>query len=487
MYRIIIAFVLGWAMLIGGTSATAGIAAADPGGTTTTQATEDARSYDVTASVDYKKGVAQVTEKVHYLNQTGQSLETIAFTVVSNAHGAFRLDGTTVNGQQAVASIGSGPSDATLEVVLPGPLENGVSVDVEIAFRLVLPQQKNIRLGKHDHVISLANWLPTVQVFENGDWPRYPYIETGDAFYSEMARYAVDITFTNTGEALTVASSGQEVSRTVDGSNVRYVLVGTNMREFAVMASERYQRSSTMVGATEVIHYYVPKDAKHAEAVLETTAAALAWGNEHLGTYPHPTMTVVEGMDATGGGQEYSALFVLASGDYNADKVYFNYLIAHETMHMWFYWLVGNNQVTEGWSDESLACFLGYQYVKSVMPEDFQTIWAGAVVGYYESGLKKYGYLPLDSSVYDFVDDEHSYRVSYRQGAIFQNEVMTRMGEDAYYAMMKQYVSDEIYGISTTVEYLQRIVAALPGTTEEKQALIRKYFSEETTTAVFGS
>jgi hypothetical protein len=73
-----------------------------------------------------------------------------------------------------------------------------------------------------------------------------------------------------------------------------------------------------------------------------------------------------------------------------------------------FYWRVGNNQVTQGWLDESLACFRGYQFVKSQMPEDFASIWRAHLIDYYNAGAKKYGYLPLDSTVYDFAHDEHS-------------------------------------------------------------------------------
>ena len=484
MRKVITAFILGWALVIGG-SVTASAAI-------TTSNT--APHYDVTATLDYKKAMAQVTEKVTYVNQTEQSLNTIAFTVVSHAYGAFRLDSAKVAGATAPATIGPLPRDATLEVTLvneagePASLAPNATVVVEITFRLDLAQQKNIRLGRHDHVITLANWLPTVQVFddETDDWPRDPYIETGDAFYSEVAQYDIDLTVTNTSAALTLASSGTLVTpRVVTGTSVSYVLEGANMREFAVLVSERYQTMSTMVGDTKVIHYYVPKDAKQAQAVMDTTVAALKWGNEHLGIYPYPTLTVAESMDGTGGGQEYSALFTLASGDYNADKVYFNYLIAHETMHQWFYGMVGNNQVTEGWMDESLATFLGYQFVKLRMAEEFPTIWANAVVGYYDSGVKKYGYLPLDSSIYDFVNDEHSFRVSYRQGAIFQDAVMTQMGEGVYYAMMQDYVADETYDISTSTGYLKRIIAALGGDTAANRALIGKYFSSAATAAAF--
>lgn len=445
-------------------------------------------SYEVEAAVDYQTAIVTVSDQIHYANNTRSALDRISFTVVpaSRPYGNFQLEGSWVNGRVAEASIGAGDTDGSLDVKLDTPLEPGAAVDIKIKYRLALGDAPDIRLSRSNNIIHLGNWLPTVKAVSGNGWPRDRYIDTGDAFFAEAADYQVRLTVLNTTDKLLLASSGTQSSRTVDGSTVKYAIEGKKMREFALTMSENYQMSSQQVGATKVMSYYLPGQKVEAEAMLQTAAAAVAWGNSHLGTYPYPTLTIAEGSDPEGGGQEYSSMFIVGSGDYTFDDLqYFRYLIAHETYHEWFYWLVGNDQINEPWLDESLATFMGYQYVKSVMPDEFEAIWRDHVIGYYNEGLAAYGYLPLDSSIYEYVDDEHSYTVLYRQGALFHDEVKAILGEEKYYGMIKAYVDDQAGRLSTTDGLLKRVIAALPGDVPWKRTLIRKYFSEQTTDAAF--
>jgi len=441
---------------------------------TPAQAAETRPRYDIQAAFDYTNYTAEVVERVRYVNRTGARLATVAFDVVPTGYDAFRLLGAKVNGAP-VRTILDG---ASLELVLPRPLAPGSAVDLQIDYQLPVPNQTNIRLGHHNGVVYLGNWYPTLQVFDQakGDWPRYPYVEEGDAFYSEAADYAVTLDFVNAPANLTVAHSGRLVSKVGD----HYVLSGERMREFAVTFSDLYLTSSKKVGATTILTYYLPNETAGAAYVLDTAAKAVEWGNEHLGPYPYPTLTIAEGIDPTGGGQEYSSMFILASGDYNGYKgSYFYYLVAHEIYHEWFYWLVGNDQVEYGWLDESFGCYLGYQFVKEVMGDqfDFATIWQANVIDYYDSGVKKWGYVPLDTIVYDYANDEHIFRVQYRQGAIFQEEVRSRLGDAAYYQMLREYISANRWGIASSTDLLERILYRLP---VDGPGLIRSHFSQGT-------
>ncbi|WP_374335226.1 M1 family aminopeptidase [Leeia sp.] len=452
------------------------------------QAQTDSTRYDIEATVDYKAATVTVKENVHYTNRTKQPLSTVAFTVVAAAepYRAFKLSEARVNGQTSRATLGKGQQDGGLDVALPKALKPGESVEVQLNYALALQDKVDLRLGRNQHILHLGNWLPTVKHATETGWPQDRYIDTGDAFFMEASDYQIKLTVNHTSSALKVASSGMQSARTEQGSSVNLTLQGKRMREFAILMSEDYQVSSRKLGPTTIFSYYLPQQKAEAEEVLKTTVDALAWGNAHLGAYPYPVLTIAEGWDPEGGGQEYSSLFVIASGDYSLkDLQYFKYLIAHETYHMWFYWLVGNDQINEAWLDESLATYMGYQYVKSIMPGPFPAIWQKKVNDYFEEGRKQYGYLPLDSTLYAYKDDEHSYSVLYRQGALFHDELKQQMGEQAYYAAIKRHVAAQSGQISHTLPFLRQVIRDLPGTRASKQAFIRKYFSAKVTEAAF--
>lgn len=457
-------------------------------GTTHLEARTNPTRYEIDATVDYKAATVIVKEKVHYTNHTHQPLTTVAFTVVAAAepYRAFKLTAARVNSQASPTSLGKGGQDGELDITLPKAVKPGESVDVQLDYALTLQDKVDLRLGRSQHILHLGNWLPTVKHATEKGWPHDRYIDTGDAFFMAASDYQIRLTVNNTSSALKIASSGQQSARSEQGSTVRLTLSGQRMREFALLMSEDYQVSSRKVGFTTILSYYLPQQKPEAEEVLKTTADALAWGNTHFGDYPYPTLTIAEGWDPEGGGQEYSSLFVIASGDYSLkDLQYFKYLIAHETYHMWFYWLVGNDQINEAWLDESLATYMGYQYVKSIMPAKFPGIWQKKVVDYFAEGRKQYGYLPLDSAIYAYKDDEHSYSVLYRQGALFHDELKTRMGEQAYYAAIKRHVAEQSGKLSQTLPFLRQIIHDLPGSRASKQDFIRKYFSAKVTEAAF--
>ena len=84
-----------------------------------------------------------------------------------------------------------------------------------------IPNIQN-RFGYQENIYNLGNFIATPAVYENGAWVVEPYVDLGDAFYTEIADYKVAITVP---EGFKVAATGVET----DG-----VYIADDVRDFAL-------------------------------------------------------------------------------------------------------------------------------------------------------------------------------------------------------------------------------------------------------------
>ncbi|MGY5852290.1 MAG: M1 family aminopeptidase, partial [Candidatus Thorarchaeota archaeon] len=78
------------------------------------------------------------------------------------------------------------------------------------------------------------------------------------------------------------------------------------------------------------------------------------------GVYPYPTLNLVT-HHASYGGMEYP-LQVYISNGVDPSSIFFELVIVHEIAHEWWYQLVGNDEVDQGFLDEGLACWSHLYY-----------------------------------------------------------------------------------------------------------------------------
>ena len=434
-------------------------------------------SYDIAATLDYPSGVATVRERVSYTNRTGATLSTIAFNVTPRHFGAFTLTEMAIDGQTVRPTL----ADVTLEAPLPTPVPVGGRIDVQIDYRLTVPARANLRFGRAGGITALGNSFPTVQLYRNGAWTRYPYTEIGDAFFTETADYDVTLDVAGAGPQLAVAHSGDLVSR----SGNRFAFHGRQIRDFALALSDRYQTRSRTVGGTTISAFYLPEHAVGGAQMLESAAAALAWANARFGEYPWTHLSVAETTDSSGTGQEYPTAVFLASSALTGATgpgSYLDYVVAHEVFHQWFYSLVGNDQVSEPWLDEGPTTHLSYLYLRDTAPAGYSSMWANMVAGHRQA-VATYGDRPLDTTIYDYPSDPVYFSILYRKGALFLDEVRKLLGDDGYYALLRNFVGANRYGVASTTGFLRLLRERLPGA---GPTLVGRYFSAGAVRMAYG-
>jgi aminopeptidase N len=118
-----------------------------------------------------------------------------------------------------------------------------------------------------------------------------------------------------------------------------------------------------------------------------------------------------------------------------------SYLISiavHETAHQWWYAQVANDQALEPWLDEALCTFSELVYYDALYPAMVDWWWATRVNYYQPEGV-------IDRSIYGFreyTDQYLNYRnATYLQGAKFLARLRDSLGDEIFFAFLREYAS----------------------------------------------
>jgi aminopeptidase N len=166
------------------------------------------------------------------------------------------------------------------------------------------------------------------------------------------------------------------------------------------------------------------------------------------GPYGRPEVDLVEGPGevARGGvAMEYPEL-VLTPAQSTA--------IAHELAHQWFYSIVGDDQYSEPWLDESFAEFSAARLPPRQVPNRLRGC-----------RLPDARRVPLDASMATMTrgGDGRYVRTVYVGGACFLRAVQRALGGARFDAFMRRLVATHRDGIDTTADFVAGIRAAAPG------------------------
>jgi len=444
--------------------------------------------YLIEAVLDYNQHLLSVRETITYTNNAPETLNELVLMVEPNRYrGVFRLNSIAWGDGQA--AVGYTLDGNQMRLPLAKPLSVGTQTALSLSYELYLPSPQPSPLsrpapfGYTARQANLVDWYPFVAPFVSGQgWLAHPPGYFGEHLVYEMADTQVNIqltgfspTSTTTaaskigGPALSIAASTQPQ---VDGDWFRYRF--ENARNFAWSVSNEYQVKTSLVGDTTVYSYAFPFHVDAGDAALEATAQALNLFNGLFGSYPHSSLTVVEAdfLD----GMEYDGLYFLSNGFYNlyngSPAGYLTAIAAHETAHQWWYGLVGSDQAMQPWLDEALCTYSERIFYERVYPEALDWWWTYRVNYYQPKGW-------IDGSIYSYAsvpDAYQAYRDAvYLNGAMFLEELRKLVGDEAFFAFLKDYAGQNAGKIASRSSFLSILKSHTPA---DLTPLLAKYFSE---------
>jgi len=435
--------------------------------------------YTLTTIFDYDRHFLSVDETVTYPNHTGTNLDSLTLAIAANLWpNCFRLENVIVDGTPMTDFTLNGHR---LDIPLPAPLEPDSVTKLRLQFSLSLPyldQAHSYRariFGYGDIQTNLTNWYPFIVPFIDGEWVIHEPWSHGEYLVYPLADFIVDLKFANPENAPVIAASGAPEPVSPSGDNAtgstsgdftRYTL--TAGRAFAISASRDFEVMSAKVGDVKVSSYYFPIYKRAGEGALIASSQAIEVFSQRFGPYPHETLSLVVAnfMDS----MEYSALYFNSRYFYDqfdgTAKNYLTFVSVHETGHQWWFEQVASDQAMEPWLDESLTTYSEVIFYETKYPELVPWWWSYRINFFEPSGY-------IDIPVYQGQNDDTYKHTVYFNGARFLQDLRDLIGNEAFYAFLQDYFTQNRGEIATGDDFFTILDAH---TDADYSSLVREYF-----------
>lgn len=344
-----------------------------------------------------------------------------------------------------------GEDENVLYAYLERPLYPGDKVVLDIGFMTKLASV-NHRTGVTAHTVNLGNFFPILCGLKDGGFAETVYYSDGDPFYSDCADYKVTLT---APKEYVVASTGVITEeRTLESKKV-HTMSATNVRDFAMVLSEKFRVTTTKVGETTLSYYYYQDQTP--KKTLDLIEESFCFYEKTFGEYPYGNYAVAQ----TGfcyGGMEYPCLSFVSDALSEYGKVR---AVAHETAHQWWYGVVGSDQIENAWQDEglaeysTLAFFEEYEkygftretLVKEAM-EEYRSYYDvyGSVLGRTDTRMTRH--------LKDYLSDYEYKCISYDKAVVMWDTLRKSVGEKKFFDGLKKYYQNCKFKMATPYDLI---------------------------------
>jgi hypothetical protein len=400
-------------------------------------------------------------ETVTFTNRTQKPLDQVYFRLFANfpSPGGNDMESVTavqVNGSSVTPTLES--QDTALRVPLAQALPpNGVA-NFDLNFGVTIPVSNTAHYSdftNSEGIITLPSIYPLIPAYDEKGWHTELPPAYGDLVYADTSLYDVTVTAPVT---MTVVGSGSTIGTSIQGAEKTWHLVGAPMRDFDVDLSSSLQVASEKVGEVSVNSYYLPADEEAGTNVLKWASSALAVYEKRIGPYPFKELDVVE-TPTSAGGIEYPGIVVIASELYRNPKevTFFEFAVAHEVSHQWWYSQVGDDQVNTPWMDESFAQYSTYIYFQDTYGEAAASrVFQTAFQDEFNQAKKDNEDLPVGLPVSAYTEKQYG-EIVYGKGPLFFDAVRKQIGDDYFYKFMRTYYQRFKYQIAKPKDLLATI------------------------------
>jgi hypothetical protein len=374
-------------------------------------------TYDVSANLQWANRRLVVASTATVTNTTSSPVTTLNFNLVPAKIGRINMNGVTVNGNAASASL----DDMNVIVRLPSPLAANSTASVTIRYSAIFnstnPNRKWLFAERHS-IVTAYRWIPWLSNRYSFKTPLF-----GDAFATQIAS-RVDVHLTSDRAGMIYAAPGTRTS--VSGNTQNFVAY--NVRDWNFTASPYYHVGTESHGGIQFEYYTIALSqssfARYAKQAFDKYVPL-------VGAYPYSRLFIAE--TSPGFAMELPQGFWIPDSYKPADV---KFAVIHEVAHQWFYASVGSNQATEPFADEAVAEFL-----------------TRTIEGFRGT---KHPTANLDGSVYDYTSDSY-YEVIYIQGSNYLNAYRKRVGNAAFYAGLRAYCSRYKWKMGGTKQLLMTL------------------------------
>lgn len=388
-------------------------------------------------------------QEVRVVNYSSDSWSELYFLLLPNRLGGqMFVQRVSLNGERVVTQVQD--ENRLLRVALPARLEPGDPVVVAIDYRLAIPESGGDNYGIlafREEILSLAHGYALLAVYDAEGWdldlpPRY-----GDLVYARSSFFRVRL---NAPLELQIAASGRRVEWRAEKGRQQLVVVAGPVRDFYLFASEALETVVRVESGITVRGYALPGTESSMAAAVETTARALATFAELYGRYPFRELDVVP-ITTSALGVEFPGIIALRRELFEQPQGdLLESTVVHEVAHQWFYSLVGNDQVSEPWLDESVTQYLTLRYYLEEQGQEAYLRFRQDLLSRWEQIDRER--VPIGRPVAAYSANEYG-AVIYGLGPLVVESLSDVMGPDVFDRFLLDYVEEFGFGLATTSDF----------------------------------
>jgi len=165
-------------------------------------------------------------------------------------------------------------------------------------------------------------------------------------------------------------------------------------------------------------------------------------------------------------GVEYPQLFTIADSYYDdpvdLDEIsYFEFTVAHEAVHQWFYNIVGNNQYDDAFIDEGMTNYLsGRVYFKDYYGEEYgEEAYDVFITLPFEYMIESNRDVIIATETDVFPSENDYVNAVYVKAPAGFGAIHDEMGDDAFFGAMQAYVEEFRFRVATPEDLLAALNA----------------------------
>lgn len=400
--------------------------------------------YSAQLRYDGRAQVLSGVERISFVNDGPRALSAVWLRVWPNGYGSCRRPWARVRVAAGGHVAGQRAGCTALKVQLSHPVAVGGAGFVSVRLRVKVPRTVN-RFGQEKGVVFLGNALPLLDVQKASGPTLNPYTDLGDPFYSLVAGWSVRL---DVPLGLTAATTGQARSvRRLPGRRFRRLQIeAPHARDFALVLGRFRVESTTTSGGVRLRRYRLRGQSRsESRATLRVARAVVQRYTSWYGSPDEGEIDLVPGPGALGSfgsGMEYPGL-VMTPGDPE--------VVAHELAHQWWYALVGDDQWSSPWLDESFAEFSSRRLPRSL-------VRAGRLQCNDSNPVRPFGNLPLTASMKRWGRSPGAYYPEvYLGGTCALRSLEHDLGPGAMTSFLRSYVQAHRWGVVTTADFVDAL------------------------------
>ena len=425
--------------------------------------------YQLNLTLNYYSNVADVTETITFTNRSTKPLLEIVLAIpprnFPDSYHQKMLTGPSVQGFLEDGQI--------TRVTLSTPLKPGAQTQVHLEFRLLLPENEGT-YGIAHRQTNLFNWYPYIPPYdEEKGWTVHPMVvingeQIGEYVVSEVADFDVRLKLTDRANLIEVAASAPAVGEPKSGDYSYHLEMA---RSFAFSVCDSYFEQEIIHNGVLLRAYLFFNEVETGQRMLRLAAQALDLYGELWMPYPREMLSIVAADFLHN--MEMDGMVMLSYGVIDNARIeresMLDYLVPHEIAHQWFYSLVHNDQATQPWLDEALATYSESLFYERYYPDLLAWWWTNRVDKYTLAGNVDIGI--SENSGYD------SYRDAvYLRGAQFLRDLRQLIGDQAFFASLKDYFETYLNRIGNSRAFFEIISHH---SDKDLTPLIAQYFEQQ--------